>query len=127
MIKVTNLIKTFDGFKALDGVNLNVEKGSVYGLVGPNGAGKTTLIKHLAGVYTPDSGDILADGNKIYENIEVKSKIIYIGDDLYFYPSYSIADAAKFYQSIYPTWNNERFEALKEIFKTDIQNRYINR
>ena len=44
MIKVKKLVKTFDGFNALDGLDINVEKGSVYGLIGPNGAGKTTLI-----------------------------------------------------------------------------------
>lgn len=119
MIKVSNLTKTFDGFKALDGVNLNVEKGSIYGLVGPNGAGKTTLIKHLAGVYTPDIGNALIEGKPLYENNEVKKGTIYIGDDLYFFPSYTIEDAAKFYKSIYPTWSSERFESLKDVFKID--------
>ena len=55
MIQVNNLIKTFDGFKALDGVNMNVKRGSVYGLVGPNGAGKSTLIRHITGVMRPVS------------------------------------------------------------------------
>lgn len=119
MIKVTNLSKTFDGFKALDDASITVEKGSIYGLVGPNGAGKTTLIKHLAGVYTPDGGEYTLDGNAIYENPGVKSKIIYIGDDLHFFPSYTIMDAAKLYKDIYPTWSDERFESLKEIFKID--------
>jgi len=119
MIKVDNLVKTFDGFKALDGVMLNVEKGSIYGLVGPNGAGKTTLIKHLAGIYTPDCGEIHISGEKVFENPDIKSRIIYIGDDLHFFPSYSINDAAKFYKDIYPSWNNDRFESLKDIFKID--------
>lgn len=119
MIKVDNLTKSFDGFKALKGVTLNVEKGSVYGLLGPNGAGKTTLIKHLAGIYSSDSGSIVIDGSKVYENTDIKARIIYIGDDLYFYPSYSIEDMARFYKGIYPTWNDERFENLKEVFKID--------
>ncbi len=119
MIKVNNLTKTFDGFKALDGVSLCVEKGSVYGLLGPNGAGKTTLIKHLTGIYSSDSGDVTVDGKKVYENTEIKSDIIYIGDDLYFYPTYSIDDMAKFYKRIYPSWSDERYENLKEVFKID--------
>lgn len=119
MIKVDNLTKSFDGFKALKGVTLNVKKGSVYGLLGPNGAGKTTLIKHLAGIYRSDGGSIAIDGSRIYENTDIKARIIYIGDDLYFYPSYSIEDMAKFYKGIYPTWNDERFENLKEVFKID--------
>ncbi len=51
MIKTHELVKSFDGFKALDSVNIHVKKGTVYGLVGPNGAGKTTLIKTLIGAY----------------------------------------------------------------------------
>ncbi len=74
MIQVNNLIKTFDGFKALDGVNMNVKRGSVYGLVGPNGAGKSTLIRHITGVMRPDAGEVFVDGENVYENSSVKSK-----------------------------------------------------
>lgn len=119
MIKADNLTKTFDGFKALNELSFNVEKGSVYGLLGPNGAGKTTLIKHLVGIYSPDSGDVTVDGKKVYENPETKSDIIYIGDDLYFYPTYSIDDMAKFYKRIYPSWCDERYENLKKVFNID--------
>ncbi len=119
MIKVNSVTKTFDKFKALNNISLHVEKGSVYGLLGPNGAGKTTLIKHLAGIYTADSGQIAIADKPVFENTDIKSKIIYIGDDLYFYPSYSIKDMANFYKGIYPTWSDERFENLKEIFKID--------
>ena len=53
MIQVENLVKTFDGFRALDGADFHVKKGAIYGLVGPNGAGKSTLIRHLTAVsYT---------------------------------------------------------------------------
>ena len=76
MIKACDVVKTFDGFKALDGLTLNVKKGSVYGLIGPNGAGKTTFIKNLMGIYKPDSGKILLDNEEIYENTDKKNKII---------------------------------------------------
>lgn len=62
MIAVTDLTKSFGRFRALDQVSLNVQKGNVYGLVGPNGAGKSTLIRHLTGVYRPDSGSVTVDG-----------------------------------------------------------------
>ena len=90
MIEVSGVTKTFDGFKALDGLNLNVEKGSVYGLIGPNGAGKTTIIKNLCGIYKPDSGKILIDSKEVYENTSIKERVIYISDELFFYSSYSI-------------------------------------
>ena len=56
MIEIRDVVKTFDGFRALDGVTMTVPRGAVYGLVGPNGAGKSTLIRHLTGIYRPDSG-----------------------------------------------------------------------
>lgn len=121
MIKVKNVVKTFGGFKALDNATLNVKKGSVYGLIGPNGAGKTTVIKNLTGIYTPDSGSLEIDGLPVFENPDIKQELIYIGDDLYFFPTYSIMDMAKFYAGIYKNWNWERFNNLKEVFKIDVK------
>lgn len=120
MIRVNNVTKTFGDFKALDGLSLNVGEGSVYGLVGPNGAGKTTIIKHLTGIYVPDEGEITIDSQTVFENTQLKDEIIYIGDDLYFFPSYSILDMAKFYAGIYSGWSWERFNSLKEVFKIDV-------
>ena len=62
MIQVNNVVKTFEGFRALDGLSMKVKKGSIYGLVGPNGAGKTSAIRHLAGVLRQDEGEVLVDG-----------------------------------------------------------------
>ena len=78
MITVENVTKTFDSFTALDALSLNVEKGSIYGLVGPNGCGKTTIMKAIAGIYKVDSGEIFIDDKKSFENVEVKDKTIYI-------------------------------------------------
>ncbi|MBQ7976184.1 MAG: ABC transporter ATP-binding protein [Clostridia bacterium] len=121
MIKAEKVTKSFSGFKALNNMSLNVKKGSVYGLIGPNGAGKTTIIKNLTGIYTPDKGVLEIDGKPVYENPEVKEELIYIGDDLYFFPSYSILDTARFYAGIYKNWSWERFENLKEVFKIDVK------
>ena len=68
MIEVKNLVKSFDGFRALDGLNITVPKGAVYGLVGPNGAGKSTVIRPLAGISRQDAGQVLVDGQPVYEN-----------------------------------------------------------
>ena len=83
MIEVKDVVKTFDGFRALDGVTMTVPRGAVYGLVGPNGAGKSTLIRHLTGIYRPDSGVIDIDGQPVYENPAVKARIAYIPDDVF--------------------------------------------
>ena len=72
MIEVRNVVKSFDGLRALDGLNITVPDGAVYGLVGPNGAGKSTIIRHLAGIYRQDSGEVLIGGEPVYENPAVK-------------------------------------------------------
>lgn len=121
MIKAENVTKTFDKFKALDNLTLNVEKGSVYGLIGPNGAGKTTFIKCLMGIYRQDGGSISVDGGTVYENNDIKQRIVYICDDLYFYTTYSIIETAKFYAGIYKNWDWDMFEKLKAVFRIDVK------
>ena len=66
MIQVKDVVKTFDGFRALDGLTMTVPSGSIYGLVGPNGAGKSTILRHINGVYRQDSGEVLVDGAPVY-------------------------------------------------------------
>jgi len=116
VINIENVTKTFDDFTALDKVSLQIEKGSVYGLVGPNGAGKTTLIKNLCGIYTQDSGKITVLNEEVFENNSLKNKMIFISDELYFYSSYTILDMAKLYSGIYHNWDWDRYQKLKEIF-----------
>ena len=116
MIKINDVVKTFDGFRALDGLTMEVQKGSIYGLVGPNGAGKSTILRHITGVYRPDSGEILVDGQPVYENPAVKERIFSIPDELYYFTSASTRDMMKFYRGIYPNFSTERYEALKEAF-----------
>ena len=119
MIEVKNAVKRFDGFAALDGAAITVPKGSVYGLVGPNGAGKSTLIRHLCGVYRLDEGSITVDGEEVWENAALKSRIVTIPDDWYFFQQASIRDMAKFYQGFYPNFSRERYEKLKAVFNID--------
>lgn len=119
MIEIKNVVKTFDGFRALDGLTMTVPHGAVYGLVGPNGAGKSTIIRHLAGIYRQDGGDVLVDGQPVYENTAVKSRMAVIGDDWYYFPQASIREMAKFYGGIYPQFNWERYEKLKSVFPLD--------
>ena len=126
MIEVKNVTKKFDSFLALDDLSLNVEKGSVYGLVGPNGSGKTTIMKAIAGIYKVDSGDISIDGKKSFENVEVKNKTIYISDELYFFNNFTIKQMSNFYKRVYSDWDQARFNKLKDVFNIDI-NRNANR
>lgn len=119
MIKVDKVIKHFDTFRVLDEISINVPKGAIYGLVGPNGAGKTTIINHISGAYRPQSGTIEIDGETVYENVRVKEKVLSIADDWFYYPTFTIKQMAQFYKSVYPSFDMERYNAIKEIFDID--------
>lgn len=114
-----NVVKTFDGFAALDGLTLTAPEGSVYGMVGPNGAGKSTTIRHLAGILRADSGEIAIDGQPVFENPAVKERVAYIPDDVFFFPQATISDMMKFYRRLYPKFDMERFSKLGEVFGID--------
>ena len=116
MIKVKDLYKVIDGEVVLDHLNMHVEEGSIYGLIGPNGAGKTTLIRHLVGVLKQDSGKIFIESQPVYENIELKRKIGYISDAMYFIET-NLERNAKVYKDLYPSWNQDRFKELYKTFK----------
>ena len=117
MLEVKNLTKTFGSFKALDNLSMTVPKGAVYGLVGPNGAGKSTLIRHVLGVYRPDSGSVLLDGEAVYENPGVKLRIGSIPDDIFYFPSATLEDMRSYYKGMYPTFDDALFMRLYEVFQ----------
>lgn len=123
MIDAKNISKTFDDFTALDNVSIKVNKGSIYGLLGPNGAGKSTLLKILTGVYKENNGNCLIDNKPVYENIAIKNKIIFLNDELFFFPLSSINSMVDFYSSIYKNFDFNRFSELKKIFKLDVKKR----
>ena len=116
MIEVKNVVKSFDGFRALDGLTMTVPKGAIYGLVGPNGAGKSTILRHLCGAYRQDSGEITLEGAPVYENPAVKTRMAVIPDELYYFGSASTRDMMRFYKGIYPSFDMERYAKLKEAF-----------
>jgi ABC-2 type transport system ATP-binding protein len=120
MIKVTNVRKEFDDLEAVKDVTLHIKKGSIYGLLGSNGAGKTTLLKMIAGIYKQDSGDILIQDEPVFENVHIKAKTIFMPDALYFFPQTTIQQMAHFYKHMYPSWNEERFQKLKEVFPINV-------
>ncbi len=127
MIKVNNVIKEFQGFRALDGVNMNVGKGDIYGLVGPNGAGKSTIIRHLTGVYRPDAGEIFVNGEQVYENRIVKSKIAYIPDELFYFLQADTLEMMKYYKGLYPQFDEKMFYRLQKFFPSIQLKRNIRR
>lgn len=117
MLEMQNVTKTFGGFTALSELSMRVPKGAVYGLVGPNGAGKSTAIRLLTGVYRPDRGNITMDGQPVYENPDVKARMAYIPDEIFFFPAATLEEMRKYYKGFYPHFNDELFNKLYEVFQ----------
>lgn len=119
MIETTGLVKAFDTVRALDGLDMHVDKGSIYGLVGPNGAGKTTLLQHVAGVMRPDSGTVLVDGSPVFENLQVKERIGYVPSDFWFFRQARVGDMRALHASLFPRFDGARFDALVSEFSLE--------
>ena len=117
MLELKNVTKTFGKFKAIDDLSMTIPKGAVYGLVGPNGAGKSTAIRLMTGVYRPDCGQITMEGQRVYENPDVKTRICSIPDEIFFFPSASLEEMHRYYRGLYPQFDDELFKKLYDIFQ----------
>ena len=119
MIEIRNVKKRFGEVQALAGITTEIAEGQVFGLVGTNGAGKSTLLRSLCGLYRPDEGEILIDGEPVYENPSAKSKVFFISDDQYFFPGGTPMDMLRYYETLYPGFDRERFFSLMDALKLD--------
>ena len=119
MITVTNLVKRFDNFTALNDLTMKIDKGCVYGLVGSNGAGKSTLLRLITGVYKADKGEIKVDGMDVYDNPDAKAKMVFVADELFFLPQASMNRMARLYAASYPQFDWNRFRELAAVFGLD--------
>ncbi|MGN0378181.1 MAG: ABC transporter ATP-binding protein [Butyrivibrio sp.] len=117
MIEVKAVTKTFDGYRALDNVSCKIPEGCIYGMIGSNGAGKSTFLRLISGVYVPDSGEILIDGEPVYENVKIKNRIAFVPDEFYFMTGSSMKRMAEIYRSVYGNFDMDRFNKLTEMFK----------
>lgn len=127
MIRVSKVNKFFDDFHCLKDLTMTVPTGAVYGLVGPNGAGKSTILRHLSGVYRPDDGLVELDGEEVFENPKTKARIACIPDELYYFMSASTREMMELYKGIYPKFDKERYNALREAFPEVDERRPIRR
>lgn len=110
MIEANQLTKRFGNILAVDHVTFSIRDHSIFGLIGTNGAGKSTFLRMVTGILKPDEGEVLIDGEKVFENPNAKKKFFYISDDPYFFPNATPCDMKKFYQSVYPDFDQKRFE-----------------
>lgn len=119
MISTENLKKTFSGFNALESITCDIQDGSIYGMVGSNGAGKSTFLRIITGIYKPDSGNVIIDGQPVWENPEIKKRIAFVPDELYFLAGANINRMEKMYKSFYPTFSEEKCRKLTKLFELD--------
>ena len=119
MIKGINLTKKFESKIALNSVNFELNKGSIYGLVGSNGSGKSTLLRLIAGVYRADEGAIELDGKNCFDNVDAKNRIAFLGDTPYFLPQSNLIEMKNFYKSLYKNFDDETFNHLLTVFPLD--------
>ena len=112
MIELKNTVKKFDGFTALDEVDLRIEKGTAFGLLGSNGAGKSTILRLVSGIYSADSGEVLVDGESVYDNVDAKQKIFFINDETVQFGSFTLKKLKNYYKDFYPSFSEEIFESL---------------
>ncbi len=119
MINVEKVTKHFDDFTALKEISCTIREGCIYGMVGSNGAGKSTLLRLISGVYRPDGGRITIEGQPVWENPEIKQRMVYVPDDLYFLPGASISRMEALYARAYPQFDHERCRQLVQAFRLD--------
>ena len=109
MIEIKNVSKSFGEIQAVSQVSLTLKEQNVFGMLGTNGAGKSTLLRMVAGVMRPDEGEILIDGENVWDNPEAKRKIFYISDDQFFFPNTTAEKMADVYSVYYPGFDRRRF------------------
>lgn len=114
MIEIKNVVKKIDNETILDNISLEIPKGTAFGILGSNGAGKSSLLRLLCGIYQQESGEILIDGESVFNNNRIKEKIFFINDETIQFTSYTLNGMKNFYKRFYPKFSEELFEKLRE-------------
>lgn len=117
MIELKNVKMSFDDFHALDGVDLTIQEGTAFGLLGSNGAGKSTILRLLSGVYKQTEGEVLIDGEPVYDNVSVKSKVFFINDETVQFGNMTLLELKNYYKGFYPNFSGEIFDKLNSVIK----------
>lgn len=126
MIELKQTTKSFDSFTALDHADLKIEKGTAFGLLGSNGAGKSTILRLLSGVYSPDRGQVLIDGEEVYDNVKIKQRVFFINDETVQFGTYTLKALKDYYKSYYPNFSEEVFESLRAKVKLPLDKKIGN-
>lgn len=110
MIELKQVSKSYDGIEAVKEISLTIQNQNVFGMLGTNGAGKSTLLRMISGILKPEKGEILIDGEPVWENPEAKSRFFYISDDQFYFANATPMDMARFYRNYYTEFDEKRFQ-----------------
>ena len=125
MLTINNLSKKFGDFQVLKNININADKGRIYGLVGSNGCGKTTILKHIMKVYKQDEGHITFNGEEVVEGSDIIKDFYFVQDTLYFPYQYTL-NKLFHYEKLMYNMSEEKFEYLLKYFDID-KNKVLNK
>ena len=123
MVHINNLSLNIEEKQVLKNINLKIEEGKIYGIIGPSGVGKTSLIKCMTGIYKPNLGKVLFDGEDVYNSPRVKKNIAYTADENNYFLSFAVKDILKYYKYAYDNFSEERFYSINKSFKIDLNKR----
>ncbi|UCF92284.1 MAG: ABC transporter ATP-binding protein [Desulfobacterales bacterium] len=128
MLEVENLTKAYNGFRALDGLNLRVAQGEIYGFLGPNGAGKTTTILMLLDVLKPTSGRIRFWGQELTGNsVNIRRRVGVVSEKQYLYKEMTAKEYLDFFGDLYQVAHKSSRldELLEELDLRDVRHRRL--
>lgn len=118
MLQINNLYKKYNTVLALAGLQMEIQKGQLYGFVGPNGAGKTTTIRIISGLLKPTRGEVWIDGIRVEKNLKVlKDKIGYIPDFFGVYDNLTVMEYLEFYASAYGIYGKESTVRARQVLE----------
>ena len=117
MMQLKNTVKQFEEFRALDGVTLEIPKGTAFGLLGSNGAGKSTILRLFSGIYRAEEGEVLIDDAPVYDNVSAKQKVFFINDETVQFGGFTLIQLKNFYKQFYPNFSEEIFDRLEKVIQ----------
>ncbi|RIM56498.1 ABC transporter ATP-binding protein, partial [Staphylococcus arlettae] len=121
VLNITNLTKRFGKFKVLDGIDLKLQPGEIFGFIGPNGAGKSTTLQIILGVLTPSSGNIEIFGiDALTEVVTIHEHLAFVPGDVNLWPNLTGGEVIDFFLSLHKHANYAKKERLIEQFDLDI-------
>ncbi|MDD6467552.1 MAG: ABC transporter ATP-binding protein [Erysipelotrichaceae bacterium] len=121
MIEISQAKKSFGKNQVIQSLSCQIKEGSIYGLIGANGSGKSTLLRMIVGIYQLDNGSIKVAGIDTFDQLAIKSKMVFVPDELFFFEGYHALAMAQYYSHIYSTFDFERFYHLAEVLKLDVR------